>query len=49
MTIVRNINLQGHAGVMVECTACHVTMPDSGNGGPHGMHPIGQGWVSGMA
>ncbi len=44
---LRDLQLQGHAGVMIECTACHVTMPDSGNGGPHGMHDIGQGWVSG--
>ena len=47
---VRNIGLQGHAGVMVECTACHVAMSVSTNsaaGGPHGMHPVGQSWVSG--
>jgi hypothetical protein len=37
--------LQGHAGVMVECTACHTTMPTSPNGGPHGMHPIGDAWI----
>ena len=45
-----NIQLQGHAGVMVECTACHVTMPVNSTtmtGGPHGMHPVGQSWVSG--
>ena len=44
---VRNERLQGHAGVMVECTACHVSMPNSANGGPHGLHAIGQGWTSG--
>jgi len=47
---VRNINLQGHAGVMVECTACHASMSVSSTtatNGPHGMHPIGQSWVSG--
>jgi hypothetical protein len=42
---VRNIALQGHAGVMVECTACHTTSPNTVNGGPHGMHPVGQVWV----
>jgi hypothetical protein len=42
---VRNEQLQGHAGVMVECTACHVTMPATVTGGPHGMHPVGQSWV----
>ncbi len=44
---LQNIALQGHAGMMVECTACHTTMPNTPNGGPHGMHAIGQGWVSG--
>lgn len=47
---VRNIGLQGHAGVMVECTACHVSMSVSSTtaaGGPHGMHPVGSSWVSG--
>jgi len=43
---VRNIKLQGHAGVMIECTACHTSMPSTANGGPHGMHPVGQSWVS---
>ena len=46
---VRNQELQGHAGVMVECVSCHVTMPvnvASATGGPHGMHPVGQSWVS---
>lgn len=47
---VRNVALQGHAGVMVECTSCHVSMAVSSTtaaGGPHGMHPVGQNWVSG--
>jgi len=47
---VRNIKIQGHAGVMVECTACHTSMPVNSTtaaSGPHGMHPIGQSWVSG--
>jgi hypothetical protein len=45
---VRNEQIQGHAGVMVECTACHVSMNVSSStytNGPHGMHPIGQSWV----
>ena len=44
---VRNVALQGHAGVMIECTACHTTMPNTTTGGPHGMHPIGASWISG--
>ena len=42
---LRNIQIQGHGGMMVECTACHVTTPNTANGGPHGMHPVGQTWV----
>ncbi len=42
---LRNIQIQGHAGMMIECTACHVTMPNTANGGPHGIHALGQGWV----
>jgi PKD repeat protein len=47
---VRNLKIQGHTGMMVECTACHTSMSVSSTtaaGGPHGMHPIGQSWVSG--
>ncbi len=43
---IRNTQLQGHAGPMVECSACHATVPSTVNGGPHGMHPVGQTWVS---
>ncbi len=44
---LRNIQLQGHAGVMIECASCHTTsVPTNPNGGPHGMHPVGQSWVS---
>jgi hypothetical protein len=37
---------QGHAGTIVECSACHATRPDTILGGPHGMHPIDQKWVN---
>lgn len=46
---LRNERIQGHAGVMVECTACHVTMgvnSTSAHNGPHGMHPVGQTWAT---
>ncbi|NOS70322.1 MAG: hypothetical protein HOP33_10370 [Verrucomicrobia bacterium] len=46
---VRNEKIQGHAGVMVECTSCHTSMSVSSTtakGGPHGMHPVGSSWVS---
>ena len=41
-----NIERQGHAGVLNECTACHQTMPNTRNGGPHGMHRTGQAWIN---
>ncbi len=44
---LRNIAIQGHAGVMVECNSCHTAMPNTIAGGPHGMHPVGQAWVGG--
>ena len=43
---VRNVQLQGHAGVMVECIACHTSVPSTVSGGPHGMHPLGQDFVN---
>jgi|GEM_PF-1924206 len=43
---VQSINLQGHAGMLVECAACHATVPTTTTGGPHGMHPVGPAWVS---
>ena len=43
---LRNIALQGHVGVMSECTACHTNSPSTITGGPHGMHPVGSAWVS---
>ncbi len=42
---VRSLALQGHVGTLVECAACHGTSPVTVNGGPHGMHPVGQPWV----
>ena len=38
--------LQGHAGTIGECSTCHQAPPTNGLGGPHGMHPVGSGWVS---
>ena len=38
--------VQGHTGTIAECTACHSSVPNTSTGGPHGMHPVGQSWVS---
>ncbi len=43
---IRNQQMQGHAGVLSECSVCHSTVPQTVNGGPHGMHPMGSSWVS---
>lgn len=39
---VQSQELQGHAGILVECAACHPTVPNVANGGPHGLHPAGR-------
>ena len=44
---LQSIAVQGHEGSIAECTACHDTMPETSDGGPHGMHMIGQNWVNG--
>lgn len=44
---VQSLAVQGHTGTINECTACHKTVPLTTAGGPHGLHTIGQGWVSG--
>ena len=39
--------LQGYAAKITECTVCHTTkLAVTGNGGPHGLHNVGQTWVS---
>lgn len=43
---LQSIAIQGHAGQLAECSACHASMPNTTTGGPHGLHPIGQSWVS---
>lgn len=42
---VQSMRMQGHEGMLSECTACHPTMPAAANGGPHGLHPLGAVWV----
>jgi hypothetical protein len=44
---LQNESLQGHRGVLAECDACHNRQPATTSGGPHGMHPVGQSWISG--
>ncbi|MEJ2078671.1 MAG: Ig-like domain-containing protein [Acidobacteriota bacterium] len=43
---IQSLQLQGHVGTISECTTCHVSAPSTVTGGPHGMHPVGQSWVS---
>ena len=43
---IQSVNFQGHVGTIAECAKCHATVPQTANGGPHGMHPVGASWVS---
>ena len=43
---LQNIDQQGHAGTLADCAGCHGTQPRTVTGGPHGMHPVGQDWIS---
>jgi hypothetical protein len=43
---VYSTNLQGHTGKIAECVVCHTNVPATTRGGPHGIHVIGQSWVS---
>lgn len=38
--------LQGYVAKITECTVCHSSVPMTPNSGPHGLHTIGQSWVS---
>lgn len=42
---IQSVQLQGHVGVLTDCTACHATTPNTTTGGPHGMHSINENWV----
>lgn len=43
---VQSLELQGHTGTIAECSTCHTTVPTTTSGGPHGLHTVGQAWVS---
>jgi hypothetical protein len=43
---VQSLALQGHTGTVAECSVCHSTVPLTTTGGPHGLHTVGQAWVS---
>jgi hypothetical protein len=44
---IQSNEIQGHAGTLAECKACHTRVPVSATGGPHGLHTIGnQAWVN---
>ena len=46
---VQNIKLQGYSGTLAECSVCHLEVPLTANGGPHGLHTIGQRLVDNHA
>ncbi len=41
----QSVAVQGHAGTVAECKACHTIVPATVNGGPHGMHTTGDAWI----
>lgn len=42
----QSINLQGHAGTLMECSTCHSNLEDNElDQGPHGMHATTTKWV----
>ncbi len=43
---LQSIAAQGYKGTISECTACHLSTPKTTDKGPHGMHTIGQAWIS---
>lgn len=43
---VTTVQHQGHVGMLAECNTCHGSQPNTVSGGPHGLHPLGQTWVS---
>jgi hypothetical protein len=38
--------LQGYVAKITECKVCHTNVPVTPNGGPHGIHTVGQAWVN---
>lgn len=42
---LQSLALQGHVGTLSECASCHGSDVVSWQGGPHGLHSIGQSWV----
>lgn len=43
---VQSTLIQGHAGTVLECSACHTNLEDDELLGPHGMHPTTASWVN---
>jgi hypothetical protein len=46
---VRNLQVQGHQGVMAECQVCHGTQSLTPGNGPHGMHSSDYDWADGAS
>lgn len=42
-----SVQRQGHEGMLIDCASCHGASPSTVTNGPHGMHPVGQDWISG--
>lgn len=45
---IQSLDLQGHVGTISDCSTCHqndVSHTRTKDGGPHGMHGIGEWWI----
>ncbi|MRJ01952.1 MAG: hypothetical protein GXO19_07080 [Epsilonproteobacteria bacterium] len=42
---LQNLGIQGYSGTLSDCTSCHRTMPSTSDGGPHGLHSMGEWWI----
>jgi hypothetical protein len=43
---IQALDLQGHVGTIGDCSVCHQNGIRTADGGPHGMHSIGDWWLS---
>ena len=43
---LKAVAIQGHKGMISECSSCHPSLPSTTTGGPHGLHSFGAGWIA---
>jgi len=43
---IQSLDHQGHVGTLSDCATCHRSGVQTADGGPHGMHTIGDWWIN---